>query len=648
MYSWLDASRKQIRLLHVHPGVWNDDVRGHLQTVSLNDKPKFYAISYVWGDPAITLPIIIDGEPLEITQNLCDGLRRLRKADEALIIFADAACINQLDLSERSQQVQLMGEIYSFAEEVLIWLGYGNDKQALAGLPDIIDWTGDERDDEIVDAYFKRSKYQEAGIEHQNKAEDVLGLFVYLRIRAMDKHLADTPFFTVDNDRLCPQEGWQAVIRAMNTFSANPWWSRIWAVQETVLARRATVIYHNFTFPWKSLIKAVHSSKEHDFACCRSLRSSLPLDDNVTTDELLYAVYSGAAPLQDSKQRGEKLSLRQVMRRVNLLEATDIRDKVFGVLGLVTDWQGLHPIIPDYSLPPEEVFAQAIVRDIQGTRTLTALMGTTMSGIPGLPSWVIEVSPKTTARYIAALSRISRSALYSSAGWTTSHAERRGAILIIDALEPAQAISELGPRLYEADSKPQDIVHAIATCYRMIETAKERDREDSTTLTSEEALWRTLTGDSWRTLQLNEADPSKHTPEISKRQRFGNTNVARLGKNLQNWYQTRATSPVAPSTLYGGDLSDDRFFYEAWFESSFHRNFFITTDGHMGVGPLEMLPGDSVAILLGGNIPFCLREVPEAPKGHYTLVGDTYVHGLMDGEGVPVSWKEHVVKIHLH
>ncbi|KAI4686034.1 uncharacterized protein J4E88_003871 [Alternaria novae-zelandiae] len=417
MYSWLDASRKEIRLLHVHPGAWNDDIECHLQTVSLNDNPKFYAISYVWGDPTITLPITIDGEPLEITQNLRNGLQRLRRTNEALVIYADAACINQSDLNERSEQVQLMGEIYSSAEEVFIWLGYGNDKQAPTEVPNTIDWTGDERDDEIVDAYFKRSKYQEAGREHKNKAEDVLGLFVYLRIRAMDKHLADTPFFTVDNDRLCPQEGWQAVIRAMNTFSANP---------------------------------------------------------------------CGAATLQDSKQRGEKLSLRQVMRRVNLLEATDVRDKVFGVLGLVTDWQGLHPIIPDYSLPPEEVFAQAIVRDIQGTH----------------------------------------------------------------ALEPAQTISEVGPRLYEADSKPQDIVDAIATCYRMIEAAKERGREVPTTQASDEALWRTLTGDSWRTLQLNEADSSRHTPEISKRQKFGNTNVARLGRNLQNWYQTRATGHVAEETYH--------------------------------------------------------------------------------------------------
>jgi hypothetical protein len=32
-------------------------------------------------------------------------------------------CINQDDLVERAQQVPLMGDVYGFAEEVVIWLG---------------------------------------------------------------------------------------------------------------------------------------------------------------------------------------------------------------------------------------------------------------------------------------------------------------------------------------------------------------------------------------------------------------------------------------------------------------------------------------------------------------------------------------------
>lgn len=38
-------------------------------------------------------------------------------------MWADAVCINQKDLEERSHQVALMGDIYSGAGEIFIWLG---------------------------------------------------------------------------------------------------------------------------------------------------------------------------------------------------------------------------------------------------------------------------------------------------------------------------------------------------------------------------------------------------------------------------------------------------------------------------------------------------------------------------------------------
>ena len=45
----------------------------------------------------------------------------------------DAICINQKDLDERATQANLMGQIYSTAAEVLVWLG--ND---MTGLNDFL------------------------------------------------------------------------------------------------------------------------------------------------------------------------------------------------------------------------------------------------------------------------------------------------------------------------------------------------------------------------------------------------------------------------------------------------------------------------------------------------------------------------------
>ncbi|KAK3626292.1 hypothetical protein LTR56_019869 [Elasticomyces elasticus] len=57
---------------------------------------------------------------------------------------------------------------------------------------------------------------------------------------------------------------------------------------------------------------------------------------------------------------------------------------------------------------------------------------------------------------------------------------------------------------------------------------------------------------------------------------------------------------------------------------------FTTALGFFGLGPTFMWPGDCVAVLFGGKAPFVLR--PTGKLGEYTLVGQCYVHGIMDGE----------------
>jgi hypothetical protein len=48
-----------------------------------------------------------------------------------------------------------MGNIYSFSEEVIIWLGYGGESQAPEEQPDTYQCAGDDTDMELVDAYFE-------------------------------------------------------------------------------------------------------------------------------------------------------------------------------------------------------------------------------------------------------------------------------------------------------------------------------------------------------------------------------------------------------------------------------------------------------------------------------------------------------------
>lgn len=123
-YQYQPLTESEIRLLVLLPGKEEDPVYFRLDHAFLTDKPKFETISYAWGDPNIRSTIECEeGRTIQVTINLHTALRHLRHENEERIIWADAVCINQEDLDERSVQVTLMGEIYSVSHQVIVWLG---------------------------------------------------------------------------------------------------------------------------------------------------------------------------------------------------------------------------------------------------------------------------------------------------------------------------------------------------------------------------------------------------------------------------------------------------------------------------------------------------------------------------------------------
>lgn len=75
-----------------------------LRYASFPNVPQYTALSYHWGDPNKTVPILVNEVEVEVTINLEAGLRRLAN-DRVEYIWADALCINQLDTQEKSLQV---------------------------------------------------------------------------------------------------------------------------------------------------------------------------------------------------------------------------------------------------------------------------------------------------------------------------------------------------------------------------------------------------------------------------------------------------------------------------------------------------------------------------------------------------------------
>lgn len=118
------ASENSIRLITIQP---ETSAYGllicTLSHVEFGSRPSYEALSYTWGDNLDHRPIILDGRPFYVGINLFDALHYLRRDDQKKTVWADAICINQDDIPERSAQIQIMPHIYTRADTVIVWLG---------------------------------------------------------------------------------------------------------------------------------------------------------------------------------------------------------------------------------------------------------------------------------------------------------------------------------------------------------------------------------------------------------------------------------------------------------------------------------------------------------------------------------------------
>ncbi|KAK4462848.1 heterokaryon incompatibility protein-domain-containing protein [Cladorrhinum samala] len=133
------------RVFELEPGNFSDPIVGRLVPQAIAGQP-YEAVSYVWGDPRKRRDVTINGTTLSITANLYAALTAFRHEPQSgnsgslntstgsaqrpvRRLWADALCINQADLAERTTQVELMGHIFASARRVLAWLGWEEGKE---------------------------------------------------------------------------------------------------------------------------------------------------------------------------------------------------------------------------------------------------------------------------------------------------------------------------------------------------------------------------------------------------------------------------------------------------------------------------------------------------------------------------------------
>lgn len=127
------------------------------------------------------------------------------------ILWADAVCIDQSDVEEKSHQVNLMGEIYGRASRVLIWLGEdpdGDAEEALRFIKDI----NRHLEREVLNISAKQESLSQKPIS--TKFHDIPAL--------------------ASNSPLLSIASWQI----FKTLRSHPFFSRVWVLQEVGLMRQ--------------------------------------------------------------------------------------------------------------------------------------------------------------------------------------------------------------------------------------------------------------------------------------------------------------------------------------------------------------------------------------------------------------------------
>lgn len=127
LYRPFDLERPGLRLLRLFPtNVASSPIRSELFQAWF-DVPEhimpYEALSYTWGAKEETKDILINNQLHAITENVYLALLHMCQPTTDRVIWVDALCIDQRNNKERPHQVGIMGNIYSKAESVIVWLG---------------------------------------------------------------------------------------------------------------------------------------------------------------------------------------------------------------------------------------------------------------------------------------------------------------------------------------------------------------------------------------------------------------------------------------------------------------------------------------------------------------------------------------------
>lgn len=511
----------EIRLVELLPGGLNDPLRCKILHVSLDENPKYEAVSYVWGQPTTTSTSpTLTVEPgrghIRVTNNCNRVLRILRDYIRKRTLWIDAVCINQDSdaTEERNHQVGLMGDIYRQAACVLIYpRGPKDDLHC-----------------------------------------DLTGLEESLKVRP---------------------DNWE-VLHVLRM----EWFRRTWVLQEAYLARKAIIVLDaGLQRIYISFDKFILESK-------RGLRY-LSLKDSYWP--AILDIRKGLLGQTASSEGICHSRLLDLLIATRNLDATDPRDKIFALLGIA--FQGTNSgYTIDYSQTTAQIYvayALTMLHQRSDLKLLSACNGSPLLDHCDdrdywetkalLPTWVPDW----------------RRRVYSNAIWGHSH----------------RAISATSSSGFQATAptQPADTIHDLKL--------RVKGCVDGT---------------------VHRVGPVlRGCPQVSQVAEFFGEGLATAKlPRLPYIWSSDPLEDGAPCHLFTEEAQGTE-----WLEDLdcllYGRKAFKTDNGYYGLGPYQASDGDLLCSLAGYLTPVLLRKVPEfvPDSGNcYMLVGDCYVHGLVNGK----------------
>jgi len=415
------------RVFELEAGEFSDPIVGRLVPQAIDGEP-YEAVSYVWGDPRKRRSIIIDGAAVSITANLHGALTAFRHRPasggsdgsdpnagpaqrQVRRLWADAVCINQEDLSERSSQVELMGRIFAGALCVLAWLGWEEGEAGRQHTLDAIRFIHSFMED------------PEAGLR------DARVLLLHHEVTGPTERL--THLSEEDRRRFEEQaRDWEAI----KVFFEVEYFHRAWIVQELGLAREVTM--YTALKPvdgpdadrgggGDDVADSGNQVLELDFIDWRLVGRFVRFLDYsgaslVTHLGLLSWVAHHIWMVWETKDDGTPdCDFLTGMHWTRILRVTDARDRVYSLLGhpLAAN-DGELVIKPDYTVTRGVTYTKLAAKFIQETKNLYAVSLVDHENDPSaeagdwdpqdesrMPSWVPDWHSinRTTPMYYSAV-----------------------------------------------------------------------------------------------------------------------------------------------------------------------------------------------------------------------------------------------------